>query len=63
MSGFAVVGQSPFVDTAVATGPYKSYRRATQYAERMERKGWVCEVVELLAETDVPYVTKDEVGP
>ena len=60
MSAWAVVAQSPFHDTAVATGPYRSPRRAGQYAERLERKGWVAEVVELLAEVDIPHVVNDE---
>lgn len=59
MTQYAVVAQSAYHDTALATGPYRSAQRAVQYAERLERKGWTCEVVELLAEAEVPELERD----
>jgi hypothetical protein len=57
---YVVIGISPFHDTSVAAGPYRSEARAEVAREGLTLKGWNAEVVELTRTEDVPTVRNDE---
>lgn len=60
MTSFAVVGTSPFHDTSVAAGPFRSYKRALAVSLDLDSKGWNAEVVELLQPAEIATVVNDE---
>lgn len=49
MSYYAVIGASPFHDTSIACGPYRSTAKALHAAAELTYVGWNTEVVELLS--------------
>jgi len=56
----AVIGTSPFNDTSVAVGPFRSEKSAQAAAEELDLRGWNTEVVPLGRVADMPYVSNDE---
>lgn len=60
MSQYVVIGTSPFADTSVASGPFRSIERAGRVDTEMTFRGWNTEVCELVAESEIPWVTNDE---
>lgn len=60
MALYAVIGTSPFHDTSVACGPYRSNYRSVAVSEQLEAKGWNTEIVQLLTVHEIPVVTNDE---
>jgi hypothetical protein len=55
-----VVGTSPFHDTSVAVGPFRSEDIAANAAEVMTERGWNVEVCELVSLMDVDSVVNLE---
>lgn len=60
MSQYVVIGTSPFADTSVAAGPFRSQGRAERVDTEMTFRGWNTEICELISESDIPWVTNDE---
>lgn len=60
MSARVVIGQSPFADTSIAVGPFRSSAAALAASEDLDGKGWVTEIIELERVADVPYIVNDE---
>jgi hypothetical protein len=55
-----VVGISPFVDTSIACGPFRSRDRASEVSEELTLKGYNTEVIELMASADVETAVNEE---
>lgn len=60
MTQYVIVGTSPFSDTSIAVGPFRSSLRAAEADQELVHGGWNTEVCPLLAVTDVDVVTNDE---
>jgi hypothetical protein len=60
MSQYVIIGTSPFSDTSIAVGPYRSPQRVTDADAKLTHCGWNTEVCELLAVEDVELVVNDE---
>ncbi|HET9144166.1 MAG TPA: hypothetical protein VFO68_32720 [Actinophytocola sp.] len=55
-----IIGTSPFMDTAIVVGPFRSQRNLQAADEWMTAQGWNTEISELTSPGDVPTVTNDE---
>jgi hypothetical protein len=53
MSMYVVVGTSPFSETSVVCGPYKSPETCLLIGQELTHKGWVAETCELVSSRDV----------
>lgn len=60
MNQLVVLGTSPFIDTSVAVGPFRSQERAQDAVLELEYKGYVTETVELVPASEIDFVTNDE---
>jgi hypothetical protein len=60
MTQYVVIGTSAFMDTTVASGPFRSPERAREVAEELTAKGWNTETCELLPPYWQPNVTNEE---
>lgn len=60
MSQYIVIGTSPFNDTSVAIGPFRTVDKALYNTVELEYKGWNTEIVTLLPIVEVGYVTNEE---
>ena len=57
---YVVIGTSPFHDTTIGAGPFRSLTRAALASRDLEGKGWNTEVVPLLPVAEIGLVTNDE---
>ena len=57
---YIVIGLSPFMDTSVATGPFRSQAKAAEASDALEWKGWNTEVVELSTVDEIDIVEPPE---
>lgn len=60
MAQYVVIGTSPFVDTAVASGPFRSLDRAREASAVLDEKGYVTEVCELFPADEIGTARNDE---
>lgn len=60
MEQFVVIGTSPFADTSIAVGPFRSRENAQEASSEMEYKGWVTEICPLSKAADVEMVWSGE---
>ena len=57
---YVAIGTSPFTDTSVAVGPFRSRDKADEAYGALTERGYVVEVCELLSIADIEYVTNEE---
>lgn len=55
-----VIGMSPFNDTSIGVGPFRSHAQALKASERLIHLGWNVEIVELSDINDIDAVENDE---
>lgn len=59
-SQYVVIGTSPFHDVSVAVGPFRSAERAAGADRELTARGYNAETCELVAVSDVDFVTNSE---
>ena len=57
---YVVIGTSPFYDTSVGTGPFRSTRAALAASQELAEGGWNTEIVQLDPVAAIGVVTNDE---
>jgi hypothetical protein len=57
---FVVVGISPFHDTSVAVGPFRSAAKIAEAESDLTHKGWNTETIELSRLDEISIVANDE---
>jgi hypothetical protein len=55
-----VIGTSPFHDTSVAVGPFRSEKKAGDAADELTSRGWNAETIPLSRITEIPELVNEE---